>query len=256
MKHALIIVLGLFIASLSLGQTRGQRPAFDVASVRPSNSSGLVENHIPTLNAEPGHNLTFANTQLIDLIMLAYGVGASQISGPDWLTDRFNVIATVPENATKEQIPLMLRALLESRFKLSLHSNQKTIQVYSMEIAGGGLKMHETPDDDRGLSGCDRSFAASQGATLAASCHKLSAAEIAQRLQSLAPSYFRDGPVIDSTALKATYDFKLEWEPAFVREGPSIFDAVESQLGLKLVLKKRSMGVLIIDHCEKTPTEN
>jgi len=76
----------------------------------------------------------------------------------------------------------------------------------------------------------------------------------------LAPGYFRDGPVIDMTGLKGVYDFKLEWitraEANQGSDGPTIFDAVQQQLGLKLQSRKQSLEILVIDHVEKVPTEN
>lgn len=237
------------------------RPEFDVASIRPSTRDGLIENHAPSLNVEPGRSLNFANISLRDLIMLAYGVGAPQISGPDFLTEnRFDMIAKVPADGKKEQIPLMLRALLADRFKLTLHRDQKTMQIYALEVAKSGLKMQEAPEGDLGESGCNRSFAETPGATLAALCHRLTSEGVAQQLQTLAPGYFRDGPIIDLTGLKGVYNFKLEWitrvEANAGSDGPTIFDAAQKQLGLKLESRKQAMEILVIDHAEKAPTDN
>ncbi len=58
---------------------------------------------------------------------------------------------------------------------------------------------------------CTRSFAEREGATLAAVCTGMTSADIAQKVQTLAPGYFRDGPVVDASGLKGVYDFKLEW---------------------------------------------
>jgi uncharacterized protein (TIGR03435 family) len=236
-------------------------PEFEVASVRAANPDlGLIQNRTPNLNTDPGRNLNFANISVRDMIMLAYGVGARQISGPDWLTNRFDVIARVPADSKKEEIPLMLQAMLAQRFKLTLHREQKTMQVYALEVAKGGPKMQESAEGDKGDSGCARSFAEHDGATLAAVCHRMTGAEIAQQVQSLAPGYFQDGPVMDMSGLKGVYDFKLEWitrvEANNGSEGPTIFDAVQKQLGLRLEGRKQAVEILAIDHCEKEPTGN
>jgi len=236
-------------------------PEFDVASVRPASHDGLIVNHTPSLNVEPGRNLNFANISLRDLIVLAYGLGIRQISGPDFLTEtRFDIIAKVPADASKEQIPLMLQTLLAQRFKLALHHDRKVMQIYALEVAKGGVKMKESAAGDTGEAGCNRSFAETPGATLAAVCHRMTSADVAQQLQALAPGYFNDGPIIDMTGLKGTYDFKLEWitrgEANAGGDGPTIFDAVQKQLGLKLDGRKQSVDILAIDHCEKEPTEN
>ncbi len=253
-----VAALATFVASVTLAQSAA--PEFEVASVRPAGHDGLIENHTPSLNADPGRNLNFANISVRDLIMLAYGVGAPQISGPEWLLSRYDMIAKIPADAKKEQIPLMLQTLLSQRFKLAFHRDQKTMQIYALEVAKGGPKLTESAGGDKGESGCNRSFAETEGATLAAVCHRMSSADIAQQVQTLAPGYFRDGPIIDLTGLKGTYDFKLEWitrvEANQGSDGPTIFDAVQKQLGLKLDGRKQSLEILVIDHCEKEPTEN
>ena len=205
--------------------------------------------------------MNFANISLRDLMMLAYGVGARQITGPDFLTqNRFDIIARVPADAKKEEIPQMLRALLAERFKLALHREQKTMQVYALEVAKGGVKLKESAAGDKGEAGCARSFAEREGATLAAVCTGMRAADIAQQVQSLAPGYFQDGPVVDASGLKGVYDFKLEWitriEANAGSGGPTIFDAVQQQLGLKLESRKQALEMLFVDHCESVPTEN
>jgi len=166
----------------------GAGPEFDVASVKPSPpGADLIENHLPSLNVERGRNLNFSNIALRNLIMLAYGVGAKQVSGPEWLTNRFDVIAKVPGDARKEQIPLMLQALLAERFGLALHQEQKMMQVYALEAAKGGPKMQDVPEGDTGEPGCTRSFAETPGATLAAACHRMNSSDIAAQIQALAP---------------------------------------------------------------------
>jgi uncharacterized protein (TIGR03435 family) len=253
--------VGLVLLSCCGVAGQAASPEFEVASVRAADPNlGLIQNRTPNLNTDPGRNLNFANISVRDMIMLAYGVGARQITGPEQLLSRYDVIARVPAGSTKEQIPLMLQALLADRFKLALHHQQKTMQVYALEVAKGGPKLQETLEGDNGESACVRSFAETPGATLAATCHRMSSAEIAQQVQSLAPGYFTDGPVVDATGLKGVYNFKLEWitkvEINNGSDGPTIFDAVQKQLGLKLEGRKQAMDTLIVDKCEKEPTEN
>ena len=79
-------------------------------------------------------------------------------------------------------------------------------------------------------------------------------------MQALAPGYFRDGPVVDLSGLKGVYDFKLEWITAGQANngspGPSMLDAVQDQLGLKLERRKQPMEVLIVDKLDRMPTDN
>ena len=83
-------------------------------------------------------------TSLKELIPLAYGVKAHQVVGPDWLgAQRFDIVATMPEGATKEQIPALLQTLLADRFHLKLHRETREQNVYGLIVAKGGPKMKE-----------------------------------------------------------------------------------------------------------------
>jgi uncharacterized protein (TIGR03435 family) len=241
---------------------------FEVASVRASNpDQGFINAVTPSLNVGGDRRLTFIQVTLRDLIMLAYGVGARQIQGPSFLNgspdspaDRFDVVAKVPTGATREQVPSMLGALLADRFHLKLHREEKTMQVYALEVAKGGPKMKESPEGAAGEARCIRSFAEREGATLAAVCTRMRSADIAHQVQALAPGYFRDGPVIDASSLKGVYDFKLEWitngEANNGSSGPTMFAAVQEQLGLKLNQRRQPVEILVIDKLDRTPTEN
>jgi uncharacterized protein (TIGR03435 family) len=132
--------------------------------------------------------------------------------------------------------------------------------AYALVIGKNGLKLRESAEGrsaDQGV--CNRSFAQSPGATLAAECKGIVGADIAQQIQTLAPGYFREGPIVDMTNLKGVYDFSLEWVTVQQAEqgagGPSMFEAVE-KLGLKIESRKQSMAVLVIDHVDRLPTEN
>ena len=236
-------------------------PEFEVASVKPSSpDSGVINSQTPSLNLDPGRNLRFTNITLRDMIMLAYRVGAPQIAGPEWIRSRYDVIAKVPDDAKRGDVPAMLQAMLADRFQLKFHREQKVIPIFALEVANGGTKLKDSPEGDNGAPGCVRSFAETPGATLAAVCHSMTAADIAQQVQALAPGYFRDGPVIDMTGLKGTYEFRLEWvtrqEANAGSEGLSMFEAVQRQLGLKLQGRKQAMEILVIDNVGKEPTAN
>jgi uncharacterized protein (TIGR03435 family) len=263
------IVATALIGSCLLGQSKDEKaapaaPEFEVASVKPSNSDLFdIVSHVPNLDVGPGRMLKIGNITLKDILMLAYKVGAAQISGPRWLLNRFNVVAKVPADAVKDQIPLMLQALLKDRFKLALHLERKEMQVYVLVIGGHGSKLQSDTGDEGANSGCTRTSADSEratvtGATVAANCHAVSAASLTQALQTLAPNYF-DRPVVNATGLTGVYDFTLEWisysESVTGGTGPTIFDAVQ-QLGLRLERRKQVMDLLVIDHCEKEPTAN
>lgn len=155
----------------------------------------------------------------------------------------------------------MLRALLADRFHLTFHRESKSMDIYALEAAKGGVKMKESPEGATGAARCTRSFARPESlADLAADCSHVTTADIAQQVQALAPGYFRDGPVVDLTGLKGSYDFHLEWITAGAArqgaEGPTMFDAVEQQLGLKLERRRQAVEVLVIDKLDRNPTDN
>lgn len=263
MKAASAFLLLGALAAVLHGQTQ---PEFEVASIRLASSDVIRETRTPTLDVPPGTVLRFNNLRTRDLIMLAYNVGGRQLSGPEWLlgdpldptaVERFDVMAKIPDNATKEQIPLMLQNLLAERFKLKLHNEPRSIQAFALEIGKAGHKLKEAPEGDNREPGCARSMYGPEGTT--ATCQNMTTAQFAQQLQSLAPAYFRDGPVIDKTGLAKTYDYQLTWKTLQELNagdtGPTMFEAVE-KLGLTLNKRRETVDIFVIDRCEKLPTEN
>jgi uncharacterized protein (TIGR03435 family) len=244
-------------------------PEFEVASVRPSNpDQSYLNSATPSLRVGGDQYLRFVQITLRDLIMLAYSVGSGQVQGPSFLNgnpanpaDRYDIAAKVPAGATPEQVPLMLRALLAERFHLSFHRDNKTMDIYALEVAKGGPKMKESVEGATGAAHCERSVGAQrEELILSASCSRMTAADIAQQVQALAPGYFRAGPVVDLTGLKGTYDFSLHWITAGEANqgvpGPTMFDAVQQQLGLKLERRRQAVDIMVIDKLERIPTEN
>src|SRR5215510_7931114 len=145
----------LTFATSTYAQT-ASRPEFEVASVRRSDPGNVQTSYMPTLDVRPGGTLRISNRRLDEIIMVAYGVGGRQLSGPRWLTElttdptqvtRFEIIAKVPDNATKDQVPLMLQKLLEDRFKLQVHRESRPTQIYSLEVSRGGHKLTPNAGD-------------------------------------------------------------------------------------------------------------
>jgi uncharacterized protein (TIGR03435 family) len=199
--------------------------------------------------------------------MLAYDVGVKQLQGPHWLLEpttdpsvvtRFDITAKIPGSAKKDEIALMLQGLLEERFKLKVHREQKATQVYALEIAKGGQKLKNAIPNDFG-SGCRRVVQAGEDYTGAADCYSMTMTQFAQQLQSLGPAYFREGPIVDNTGLTGKYDLRLEWRTLAEIEaganGSTLPQAVE-KLGLTLNKKRETADMLVIDNCEKLPSEN
>ena len=138
---------------LAAGSLLGQTPAFEVASIKPSEPITPAMVASGKLHAGmkiDGKRVDIGNFGLMQLICKAYDVKNYQVSGPSWLQtvglagQRFDIVANLPEGATKEQIPQMLQALLAERFKLAIHRDSKDQAVYAMVVAKGGLKIQES----------------------------------------------------------------------------------------------------------------
>jgi uncharacterized protein (TIGR03435 family) len=220
---------------------------------------------MPTLDLPPGGMLRISNRRLDEIIMLAYNVGVKQLSGPRWLTEpttdptvvtRYEILAKVPAGAKKEQMAAMLQNLLEDRFKLQVHREERSAQVYVLAVAKSGSKLDVSGPNKGRTPGCARVIT---DAGVAADCYNVTTEQLALQLQSLAPGYFREGPIVDRTGLSGTYDLHLEWMMQQQLDagmtGPTMFEAV-AKLGLSLEKKRDSAEMLIVDHCEQTPTEN
>jgi uncharacterized protein (TIGR03435 family) len=126
-----------------------QQPAFEVASIR--SAVQITPEMITSGKLHVGMKIDAGRVDigfvsLRDLVMQAYEVKPFQVSGPEWMSaQRFDILAKMPDGATKEQVPAMLRALLEERFKLVAHRESKEQPVYSLEVAKNGPKFKDAP---------------------------------------------------------------------------------------------------------------
>jgi len=265
---ALLLAAGL--PGVAFAQSTQKLPEFEVASIRPyiTDSAkvgpGVVDAQMPNLSVNESRIVNIVNLNLRNLIMLAYGVGGAQVvapawqGDPEWINNRFSIVAKVPQDGNKKDVPLMLQALLAERFHLAAHREEKAAAVWALEIGKGPLKLQEVKaDEDVSPSGCIRSYG-SQPGWFNATCKGMTSARAAQAIQGLGPGYF-DKPVVDLTGLTGVYDFSVEWAMKAViqngGDGPSMFEAVE-KLGLKFVSTNHAIDLIVVDHCDKQPTEN
>ncbi len=281
---AIPVILGVTNAPLLRAQADlNQR--FEVASVRrveiPADKGVPV--FFPTGGigtSDPTH-FAWHGLWLMNLMTQAFGVRADQITGAAWLKvnkERYDIVANIPEGATKEQFNVMLGNLLRDRFHLRFHMDSKIILVYALRVAKNGPKFKETvrrPDDatvpsrpigDRDAQGFiilppnytgmlswpvpGEIFTTSQDVPIA---------DVAQHLEQMARR-----PVVDETGLTGHYDFKIHYEwiirptdtGVATDPAPSVFTAVQEQLGLKLESSTHSFPQLIIDSIDREPTDN
>ncbi|MFZ0821142.1 MAG: TIGR03435 family protein [Candidatus Acidiferrales bacterium] len=158
-RIALGVVCGLAIFGFAgAAEVRAQTPAprvaalaFDVASIKPSADIMAVA----SAGKMPHVGLKVDNQQvdigyftLQQLIMYAYKLKAYQVIGPDWIkSSHWDIAATLPEGANKDQVPEMMQALLADRFKLEIHHDTKEMAVLALEVGKNGVKMVPSPPD-------------------------------------------------------------------------------------------------------------
>jgi uncharacterized protein (TIGR03435 family) len=125
----------------------GNSQTFEVASVKPSTqTTGRI-----TMKGGPGTSdptrIAYSNIMLKRLLIGAYDVRSDQIVGPDWLDiQRFDIAATLPEGATREQFQAMLRNLLETRFRMTIHRETKELPIYALIPLKKGTKLRADSD--------------------------------------------------------------------------------------------------------------
>jgi len=245
-------MIRLLIAILVSGAALAQ-PAFEVASVKPSDPAARQGLDLRVL---PGGRLHVTNLTARVLIREAYGVKLYQVSGgPSWLdSDRFDIEAKAEGDPSRDQMMAMLRTLLEDRFQLKVHRENKEGSVYALVVIKGGSKLKEPKADDQpAFVRFGRTGAASEKAlTYVMWGHKASVMLIAERLGGEL-----EKPVLDRTGIRGEFDFRIEYaaDDAHPENGPSLFTAIQEQLGLKLESVKGSIETLVIDHAGK-PSAN
>ena len=219
---------------------------FEVASVKPSTSDSRSPSGMST-----GHGRIDAkNVTLKRCILGAYGVGPHQISGgPDWLdTDRFEILAKAEQPIDDDAaLVVMLQSVLAERFKLVLHRETRSVSALVLDVAKGGPKLEKA----EGGRSTTNSSNGSGGLTIDARNTDMSSfARILARHTDL--------PVVDQTGLEGVFNLKLHWTPDRVTssdrtapDGPSLFTAIQEQLGLRLRAQKAPVEVLVIDHSER-----
>jgi uncharacterized protein (TIGR03435 family) len=247
MKHFSRVLVFAFATAAVHAQTPA--PAFEVASVKRNDSASANSS-----SRNLGGRYTATNVTVIQMLRNAYGIQEFQIAGgPGWVgIDRFDIDATIPAGSKPGDAQLMLQTLLAERFKLTFHREPRQASIYSLVVAKTGHKL--TPGDPKKCpnpSGCG--FNASPTQIVGDS---VSMTQLAARLSRSIGVH-----VVDNTGLQGLFDLKLEWtiEDQFVGRGasasPTIFPAIQQQLGLRLESTRGPVETLVIDRVER-PTEN
>jgi uncharacterized protein (TIGR03435 family) len=270
----------------TLVSTQSVSPSFEVASIKP-NHSGAAEGGI---RVQPGGRFAWTNMTLKQLIATAYGFDQREvIGGPGWLgQEHFDVIAkveaatsAVDENGSPGPLFAMLRGLLEERFQLKAHRESADGPIYALvRVRPGDRAARRLVPSNIDCDAVMRDRAQGKPAAPAANgtlpCAiravrgRIDAAAISTGQLAGVLARIVGRPVVDRSGLTGNFDVTLEFRPEFqaafnvdpeplepvaAADAPSIFTAVEEQLGLKLESTRGPVGVLVIDRAEK-PREN
>jgi len=251
-KRGLLAALVLLQTARAFGQGT-PAPAFEAASIKPSKAEPGSSSGIPTRTG----SISARNVTLKRCIRGAYDVQESQIAGgPKWVDeDRYDIDAKAAGPAGDRELMAMLRRLLSERFKLEFHRETRELPGYALVVGKGGLKAKRSQPEAESRTNSSREAIDAEACSL----HQL-----AQKLSEVIHL-----PVADLTGVEGEFDFQLKWTPDDMRakppsggdkpgtlpvdlsNGPSVFAALQEQLGLKLEPRKVPTEVLVIDHAEK-----
>jgi uncharacterized protein (TIGR03435 family) len=281
------LVLAILAAMTGAPSIRAQSPPdfkYEIASIKlskPRTGDGMFF----TGMRDTPDGFVATNAPLLFLVQSAYGVNRPQISGaPSWLNSELydvdakmdsSVVDAFQKLSSDEQKSVrrkMLQSLLADRMKLVVHNESKETAIYSLVIAKNGPKLQESKPSaapanaasgatgGRGAGG-GMSMGNEDGMTVA-TFREMPISYVASWLTAQLRA-----PVSDKTGLTGSYDFKLKWTPersqravppsgqpaseASDPAGPTLLDALQDQLGLKLESGKGSVDGIAIDHIEK-----
>jgi uncharacterized protein (TIGR03435 family) len=253
--------LTLLVQPLAFSQASPPPPAFEVVSVKPGGTQPVVavrkglKSTGSSISEDPGR-IAYLNTTLISVLMRAYQVKRRQINGPAWLdSEKYDIVATMPKGALKEQIPAMLQNLLADRFKMTVHVETRQEKIYALVVGKNGPRLKESKDP------------AARGVSFDAKGHveflAYSLADFAEFL-----TITLDRSVVDMTGLPGHYDFSTELDPRISKLGPpeateqdaanplpSVFSSVQ-ELGLKLEVRDGMVKHVVIEKADKVPVKN
>ncbi len=278
-RKPMLVLLAASLHVMLLAQTASQSPAAasGTAAAPFASPSPVFEVTIvkPSKSGESGSHSSFQDGRFIASNVLlknvmqyqAYGIPEMRIvGGPKWLgSERFDIeaktdgaVARQLQTADRDQrtrlMQGMFQQLLAERFNLAVHWETRELPVYALVVAGKGvLQPAKHPENGAGTSSSRGEFSA----------ESITMTELARSLtQELSGEMGR--VIVDKTGIEGRYDVALKWTPdegqppadsGSVDAGPSIFTAIQEQLGLKLASSKGPVQVLVIDHVEM-PSEN
>ena len=266
---ALILLMACAAAGSAIWAQAPQAPSdvpmFEVASIKRNLSGGTSSSN----RALPGGRVTITNNTLRNMIRNFYRIQTFQMTGgPDWVdTDRWDIVAKADGDPPPERMLEMVKTLVAERFKLVTHHETRELQIYALVVgkADGrlGPQLHRSTTDCAAIFAAARTRggappAAPRGGPLCGmnmttgrmATSSTTMADLARNLSLVAGR-----SIVDKTGLTGTFDLELTWAPEVpagnaadaATDSPSVFTAVQEQLGLKLDPLRGPVDVLVID---------
>lgn len=232
----------------------GGEPEFEVATIKPSDPAQCCARYF----SRNVRRFATTNTNLKYLIQWAWNLQAKQVAGgPAWLDDtRFNVAGEIDGTGipNDRQWKVAVQKLLIERFQIKMHHETREMNAFALEVAKGGAKL--TPGDGNVAAHMAMGFSGAVGETMRGRGVNASIGDFIGELQRIV----LDRPIVDRTGLTGVYDIQF----AFTREdpnalgmtelpdtaAPNLLNALEQQLGLRLVGMKLPVDVLVIDSAQ------
>jgi uncharacterized protein (TIGR03435 family) len=274
MQYALIVGGVLWAAGFVGGQSRPASPEFEVATVKPVESSVGNTMRLNRCTGGPGTSdptrFMCRSLTLKTLLGVAYGLRTQQISGPGWLdSDEFEIQAKPPEGATQDQIGAMLQSLLKDRFQLQLRRETRTTDILALVQGPGGPRLTTATEAPQ-----DPAVEAAKGA------------EAGRRARNWGPAYsgtfINDGhmtlddladtlsgrldqPVRNLTGISGEFAISLQFavertaaaqpDNPDAPHPPTVFQALQDQLGLRLESRKGPADFIIVESASRKPRQ-
>ncbi|HWG38581.1 MAG TPA: TIGR03435 family protein [Terriglobales bacterium] len=266
------------LAAAGLAAATGQTPApkpprFDVVSIKPGDANARN----PRFGSRANGRFSVENQTTLQVILTAYDLDQTRLLNiPDWVKhERYSIDAEPPDSlpsvagaAAQQRLQQMLQAMLAARFGFAAHRETRIMEVYDLVVAKGGSKFPPPAP-----AGQPPPVVGPLDAKNPARFRPPGAGEVSAGILGVAnlPKFLArqlGRPVIDKTGITGEYEMRLIWQPvageamaaavgsaAAQEGGPSIFTALEEQLGLRLEAAKAPVEVLVIDRISR-PTPN
>jgi uncharacterized protein (TIGR03435 family) len=258
-----VLAVSALAAALAWSQPPA-RPSFEAVTVKPSKSTepGFM------LRLYPGGRLQGAHVTLKWLVTVAYHLQKHQVTGsiPGFDTERYDIEATAGRPIGDPEGELMLQSLLEDRFHLKFHRETREMRIYSLLPGKNGIaaapNLHSSPSGDCGKMTTPDSAQTRTSEPTPCGGESVNAGKIIGHRTTLDEfagnlAIMVDTSVTNNTGLRGSYDLSLTWSPDQARNsddtGPSLFTALEEQLGLKLQAGRGTVDVLVVDSADKQP---